>query len=625
MRASGSAGTGAGQLKEAKGVAADAHNNIWVADTGNSRIEKFNEKGEFVAAYGFGVSNGEAKFETCTSACHAGTPGSGHGQFEKPRTLTVDGAGNVWITDTGNNRVEELNEKGEYLRVFGSTGAGNGQFSEPIGITVDPHGNVWVTDAGNSRVEELNEKGEYDTQFGTKGSENGQLNEPWSIQVNTHSEIFVSDSANYRIQKYAPTGVEVPENLVYAAKFGSSGSGSGQLGAGKGIALDGKGDVVIADEGNARLDVFKENGEFVKVFGSPGSEPGHFGEIKGIAIDSKGNIWVADQGNSRISNSTETVNTFGRPGPRGRAPASSKKPRASRPTRTTIFGSAATGNSRIEKFNEKGEFVAAYGFGVSNGEEKYESCTSACHPGNPGTGHGQFNAPRTLAVDAAGNVWVTNRATAVSRSSTKKANTCAALVRPAPGTASSANRSASPSMPTATCGSPTPETAVSRSSTKKANTTRSSGPKAAKTASSTNRGASRSTPTTKSSSATPPTTASKSTHQPACQPTPPAPSISGELISGQTLTANPGSWTGAAALKYTYQWEDCNASGESCSTIPGATAATHLLAASETGHTLPNLRDRDQRLWRDRDDLKRERSRPRRAHHQIHLQRKRQP
>ena len=206
LKAIGSAGTGAGQFKEVKGVAIDVHNNVWVADTGNNRVEKFNEKGEFVATYGWGVSNGEEKAETCTSSCRAGNTGTGHGQFAKPRTLAADSAGNIWITDTGNTRVEELNEKGEYLRVFGSTGSSNGQFYEPIGITVDSHSNVWVTDAGNSRVQEFNEKGEYDTQFGAAGSSNGQLNEPWSVRVNSHGEIFVSDSANYRIQTFAPTG-----------------------------------------------------------------------------------------------------------------------------------------------------------------------------------------------------------------------------------------------------------------------------------------------------------------------------------------------------------------------------------------------------------------------------------
>ena len=96
------------------------------------------------------------------------------------------------------------------------------------------------------------------------------------------------------------TGVVSASVLAYFAKFGSQGAGAGQFGAAKGIALDGKGDVVVGDEGNSRVDVFKENGEFVKSFGSAGSEPGQFGEIKGLAVDSKGNIWVADQGNSRI-------------------------------------------------------------------------------------------------------------------------------------------------------------------------------------------------------------------------------------------------------------------------------------------------------------------------------------
>ncbi len=209
LKTVGSYGTGAKQLNEPKGIAIDAHNNVWVADTGNNRIEKFNEKGEFVAVYGFGVKNGEEKLESCTSSCRAGNPGSGHGQLEGPQELAADSAGNVWVTDTDNNRVEEFTENGEYLQAFGSTGTGNGQFKEPKGITVDAQNNIWVTDAENNRIQEFTNKGIYETQFGQEGSENGRFHEPWGIQVNSHKEVFVSDAGNNRIQRLTQSGSPV--------------------------------------------------------------------------------------------------------------------------------------------------------------------------------------------------------------------------------------------------------------------------------------------------------------------------------------------------------------------------------------------------------------------------------
>jgi tripartite motif-containing protein 71 len=586
LKAVGSAGTGAGQFKEVKGVAIDGHDNVWVADTGNSRIEKFNEKGEFVATYGWGVSNGEEKAETCTSSCRAGNAGTGHGQFTKPRTLAADSGGNIWITDTGNTRVEELNEKGEYVRVFGTSGSGNGQFNEPIGITVDSHSNVWVTDAGNSRVQEFNEQGEYDTQFGAAGSGNGQLNEPWSVRVSSHGEIFVSDSANYRIQTFAPSSVEVPLTPVYVSKFGTHGSGAGELGGAKGIALDGKGDFVVSDEGNARVDVFKENGEFVKMFGSYGSGAGQFGEIKGIAVDSKGDIWVADQGNSRISEFNEKGEYLKAIGSAGTGAGQFKEVKGVAIDVHNNVWVADTGNNRVEKFNEKGEFVATYGWGVSNGEEKAETCTSSCRAGNTGTGHGQFAKPRTLAADSAGNIWITD----TGNTRVEELNEKGEYLRVFGSTGSSNGQFYEPIGITVDSHSNVWVTDAGNSRVQEFNE---------KGEYDTQFGAAGSS----NGQLNEPWSVRVNSHgeifvsdsanyriqtfAPTGSPeSTTTPTISGELLSGQTLRASSGNWKGAATITYTYQWEDCNTSGESCAAIPGATGSAHLLAAGDIGHTL---------------------------------------
>jgi sugar lactone lactonase YvrE len=220
LKTVGSYGSGVGRFVEPKGITIDSHNNLLIADTGNNRIDKFNEKGEFVVAYGYGVSNGEEKLESCTSSCRAGNPGSGNGQLKNPRELTVSSTGEIWVTDTGNNRVEGFTESGVFIKTFGSSGTGPGQFKEPKGITIDAQGSFLVTDGENDRVEKFNTKGEYKTQFGSEGTENGQFHEPWAILVNSHNEIFVSDSGNDRIQKFTQSGSEVHDTKIiyYTAK-----------------------------------------------------------------------------------------------------------------------------------------------------------------------------------------------------------------------------------------------------------------------------------------------------------------------------------------------------------------------------------------------------------------------
>ncbi len=165
---------GRGEVSEAKGIAVGANGNIWVADKGNNRVDEFNEKREFVAAFGFGVLDGSETFEVCTTVCHRGIHGSGHGQFFEPEGITVRN-GHIWVADTNNNRVEKFNEKYEYLETFGTLGKGNGQFSDPRHIAADNRGDLWVADGENGRIEEFSESGTYIGQFGETGTENERL------------------------------------------------------------------------------------------------------------------------------------------------------------------------------------------------------------------------------------------------------------------------------------------------------------------------------------------------------------------------------------------------------------------------------------------------------------------
>ncbi len=152
----GSAGTGNGQLNNPWGIARDANGNVWVADTGNNRVEEFNSEGSFVRV--------------------AGTSGSGI--LQAPEDVTTDSAGNAWVTDTQKSRVVEFNASGVYVRAFGTAGTGNGQFNMPWGITVDSANHVWVVDAGNDRVQEFTTEGTFIRSFGSEGAGNGQFKAP---------------------------------------------------------------------------------------------------------------------------------------------------------------------------------------------------------------------------------------------------------------------------------------------------------------------------------------------------------------------------------------------------------------------------------------------------------------
>jgi len=128
-------GSDSGQVSEPEGLAVDAKGNVWVADWSNTRIDEFNEAGGYVKEIG-----------------SEGTPGGGS---IYPDGIAVDG-GDILVGDVANDRVVEFSEEGEYLAQFGSVGGDTGQFDfdVPMGLAVDSHGDVWVADSGNDRVQE---------------------------------------------------------------------------------------------------------------------------------------------------------------------------------------------------------------------------------------------------------------------------------------------------------------------------------------------------------------------------------------------------------------------------------------------------------------------------------------
>jgi prepilin-type N-terminal cleavage/methylation domain-containing protein len=155
------AGSGNGQLHWPTAITIDASGNIWVADTLNYRVQEFNSSGSYVNQVG------------STSTTYY------------PDGVAIDASGNVWVSDPQNGQVgvAEFNSSGSYLGRFGSPGSGNGQFSGNWGIAFDPSGNMYVVDSGNNRVQKFNSSGTYISQFGTSGSGNGQFNTPLYIAI----------------------------------------------------------------------------------------------------------------------------------------------------------------------------------------------------------------------------------------------------------------------------------------------------------------------------------------------------------------------------------------------------------------------------------------------------------
>ncbi len=256
----GSTGSSPGQLKRPQGVAVDAVGNVWVADSQNHRIEKFNSKGEYLNQFG--------------------SFGSANGQLNTPSDIAIDSSGNLWVTDKGNDRVQKFNPSGEYLAKFGATGSGSGQFTDPWGVAIDSSGDIWVTDHGTDRLQEFTSGGAFVRSVGSTGSGNGQFSGPMGIAIDSSNNVWVVDRANNRVQKFSSTG-------TYLSQFGSKGSGNGQFEGARAIDVLPSGNLVVTDRWLGRVQKFSPSGEYLLQLGA-----GQLGGAEGIGASSGGFIYV---------------------------------------------------------------------------------------------------------------------------------------------------------------------------------------------------------------------------------------------------------------------------------------------------------------------------------------------
>jgi sugar lactone lactonase YvrE len=171
--------TPAGELKNPTGVAADAQGNIYIADTWNHRVVKLNPALQFVTTWG-------------TYASTNGIVSASPGTFYGPRAVAVDSQGNVYVTDTGNKRIEEFNSDGKFLAAFGGVGTAPGQLNEPVGIAFTQDGNLVVADLWNRRIQVLGPDGTAKRQWTVATWQTNVHNEPY-VAVAPNGTVYVSD------------------------------------------------------------------------------------------------------------------------------------------------------------------------------------------------------------------------------------------------------------------------------------------------------------------------------------------------------------------------------------------------------------------------------------------------
>jgi streptogramin lyase len=269
----GESGSGEGQLSEPYDVAVDSKGNAWVTDTGNSRVEKFDSEGKYLA--------------------QCGKAGSGNGEFKEPKGIAIDQNGHIWVVDSGNNRVQEFDAECKYVSQFGKEGSEVGQFKSPTGIMILGVGPIFVADTGNNRVQKFNSSGKWLATIGEAGSSDGQLKAPKGV-ASLGAGIRVADTGNNRIEKFNVT------TFNYVSKFGTEGVGQGQFKSPTTIIVDFQERLWVVDSGNNRAQKFDKEGNWLDEIGEEGSGPGQFNEPIGIAEAAPQKLFIVDSGNDRV-------------------------------------------------------------------------------------------------------------------------------------------------------------------------------------------------------------------------------------------------------------------------------------------------------------------------------------
>jgi sugar lactone lactonase YvrE len=288
------------------GVAVDSDGSVYVSDFGDNTIRKITSAAVVSTIAGLTSLGGSAD-------------GTGNtARFFAPQGIAVDIAGNLYVGDTANNTVRKITAAGVVTTLAGlagssgtNDGAGNNaRFNGPAGVAVDGAGNLYVADSFNDTIRKITPAGIVSTFAGlprSSGSADGtnttaRFFYPTGIAIDSTGNLFVADTDNNTIRKITPAGV-VSTFAGLAGLIGGNADGTGsnaRFQSPQGIAVDGLGNVIVADTGNGTI-------RKITPARVVSTLPVQFMEPEGVAVDSGGVLYVSD-------NSSDTIQKISPPG-----------------------------------------------------------------------------------------------------------------------------------------------------------------------------------------------------------------------------------------------------------------------------------------------------------------------
>lgn len=281
----GSMGRNVGQFDYPRGIAVDAANDFYVADSRNHRVQKFRgEDSRLAWAVGeLGKADDPQKALTMNL-----------GKFNEPNGIALDAEGKVYVVDTWNSRVQVLDpKKGKVLKVFTSPDG----FFGPREAAVDKSGFLYVADTGRHRVVKFAPSGERVRVIGSpkgKGSGEGEFNEPIGLALDAAGNLYVADRLNFRIQVFDSNG-------QFLRKFAVDGWSSDQIDMEPHLAIDAARDRLYATDGrNHQILRFTLEGKRLPALAKDAQGNPLFRTPIGVAVGPDGSLFVTDAGSAKV-------------------------------------------------------------------------------------------------------------------------------------------------------------------------------------------------------------------------------------------------------------------------------------------------------------------------------------
>ena len=269
-------GSGPGETEYPRAVSVDAKSNMYIVDTGNNRILKFDKsntlidaislspEGDSISSCGIAMDPSSDTFicpevniqEADLAHAHAVLVYSTEGKLcnrlvfqntlRKALSVAVNSIGHIIIADFELDSIFIFDRRGHLIRKFGESGRAPGQFNHPTFVCVGEHDNIIVSDGENHRIQVFDRSGKFQHEFGRRGTGKGEFNMPFGVVADHHGHILVVDGGNKRIQIF--------KGAEFLACIESLGD---RMNAPRGITVTSDGHVLVADRDNHCVKKFR--------------------------------------------------------------------------------------------------------------------------------------------------------------------------------------------------------------------------------------------------------------------------------------------------------------------------------------------------------------------------------